>query len=239
MLIAATPAGAQTQAQTDTQPPPPAWTGTFGAGLSLTRGNSDTSNVNLSYDAKWDPADHFTFASKGLWLRGSRDGELTANRLSLESRVDRKLDDRTSLFGQVQYARDRFRQVDYLVSPTAGVSHLLVATAVTKLAVNLSVGGVWEKNTGLSVEADGALNAGQQFKHQISETAEFTQNLTALCKIGEFDDSLYTLGAGIAASITSRTQLKVEAIDTYKNKPTAAGVRKNDVSMLVSFVYKF
>ena len=100
------PASAQEPIPGEAQPPPPAWTGSFGAGLSLTRGNSDTSNINLSYAIKYDPTDHFVFASKGLWLRGSRDGELTASRLGLESRLDRKLGGRTSVFGQVQYARD-------------------------------------------------------------------------------------------------------------------------------------
>lgn len=44
---------------------------------------------------------------------------------------------------------------------------------------------------------------------------------------------------GLAASVTSTVQLKVELLDTLKNKPPSAGVVRNDVAVLVSFVYKF
>jgi len=219
--------------------PPKTWSGSFGAGLSLTRGNTDTTNINLSYDITRDPTDHFVFASKGLFLRGDKDGELTTSRLGLEARVDRKLSERTSLFGQVQYLRDAFKEIEYLISPTVGIAQFLVKSEPTELSVNVSIGGVWEKNTGLETKGDGALNAGQQFKQKLSSTAEFTQRFTGLWKLSDFDDSLYTFGIGIAASVTSRIQLKFEAIDTYKNKPPSADVQQNDVSLLASFVFKF
>ena len=55
----------------------------------------------------------------------------------------------------------------------------------------------------------------------------------------DFDDALYTFGIGLAASITAATQLKVEFLDTYKARPPLASVKKNDIAVLVSFVYKF
>jgi hypothetical protein len=42
-----------------------------------------------------------------------------------------------------------------------------------------------------------------------------------------------------AASLTNRTQLKFEVVDTFKNKPPTADIRKNDVSTLLSVIYKF
>jgi len=239
LLVSVCVLGLATPAAWAQDPPPKPWSGSFGAGLSLTRGNSDTTNINVSYDVKRDPTDHFVFTSKGLFLRGDKDSELTASRLSLEARVDRKFSDRTSLFTQVQYLRDRFKEIDYLVSPTFGVAQYLVKEEITELSVNVSVGGVWEKNTSRDTRFDGALNAGQEFKQKLSDTAEITQRLTALWKLQDFDDSLYTLSVGIAASVTSRTQLKFEVVDTYKNKPPSVDVKKNDVSMLASFVFKF
>jgi hypothetical protein len=55
----------------------------------------------------------------------------------------------------------------------------------------------------------------------------------------DFGDALYTFGVGIAASITAGTQMKVEFLDTYKAQPPLPGVKKNDIAVLVSFVYKF
>ncbi|MDO8681133.1 MAG: DUF481 domain-containing protein [Acidobacteriota bacterium] len=65
-----------------------------------------------------------------------------------------------------------------------------------------------------------------------------TERVAGLWKMNDFEDALYTFGIGLAASITSATQLKVELLDTLKNKPPSPAVKKNDVAVLVSFVYK-
>ena len=58
-----------------------------------------------------------------------------------------------------------------------------------------------------------------------------------LYKTNNFDDVLYAVGASLAASVSARTQLKVEVLDTYKNLVTA-GIEKNDVALIVGLVFK-
>ena len=70
-------------------------------------------------------------------------------------------------------------------------------------------------------------------------TSEITQRTAALWKMDDFDDGLYIFGLGLAANITAGTQLKAELLDTFKNKPPTADVKKNDVAILLSFVYKY
>jgi hypothetical protein len=53
------------------------------------------------------------------------------------------------------------------------------------------------------------------------------------------DDALYTFSAGLAASVTARTQLKLEFQDIYKTRPTGVDVQKNDIAFITAFVYKF
>ena len=62
--------------------------------------------------------------------------------------------------------------------------------------------------------------------------------MTALWKTKEWDDSLYTFSFGVAASISARTQLKVEVLDVYKNRPPLETIKKNDVAVLMALVYK-
>jgi len=219
-------------------PPPPGWIGSAGAGLALTQGNSDTSTVNIGYEVKRDNGSKILLGSTGLFLRGESAGELTTDRMAVDGRVDRKLSDRTSLFGQTLYLRDSFKQIDYLVSPTVGLSRLLLKNDRTELGVDGGVGAVWEKNPGLDTELDGAVVAGQKFAHKLTATTMLTERVAALWKMDDFEDALYTFGIGLAASITPATQLKVELLDTLKNKPPSPAVKKNDVAVLVSFVYK-
>jgi len=234
--VAAAPAVAFAQAP---PPPPPGWVGSASAGLALTQGNSDTSTVNAAYEVKRDTGGTMVFKSNGLLVRGEAEETLTSDRLSLDGRLERRLSARTSIFGATQYLRDSFKSIDYLVSPTVGVSRLLVKDDRTELGVDVGVGVVWEKNPDLEVQTDGAVTAGQQFTRKLTATTELKEKAAGLWKMDDFDDALYTFGIGLAASITAGTQMKVEFLDTYKARPPVASVKKNDIAVLVSFVYKF
>ena len=238
ILMCAVPAS--TFAQTPAPPPPPpGWTGSASAGLALTQGNSDTSTINAAYEVKRETSSPYVFKSSMLLVYGKSEGELTNDRLALGGRLERKLNDRTALFGQVQYLRDSFKEIDYLISPTVGVSRILFKDERSVFDIDGAVGVVWEQNPGLELQTDGALTAGQHFAHKLTATTEFTQKLLALWKMDDFGDALYTFSAGIAANITAGTQMKVEFLDTYKTEPPSADVQKNDIAVLVSFVYKF
>ena len=220
-------------------PPPPGWTGSASAGLALTQGNSDTSTVNAAYELKRDTGGPFGVKSSGLLVWGKAEGVLTNDRLALAGRLERKLNTRTALFGQVQYLRDSFKAIDYLISPTVGVSQVLLKNDRSEFGVDGAVGLVWEQNPGLDLQTDGAVTGGQQFTHKLTATTEFNQKISALWKMDDFGDALYAFSTGLAASITTATQLKVELLDTYKTEPPSADIKKNDVAVLVSFVYKF
>lgn len=240
LLSVSTTALAQTPAPAPAPPPPPpGWIGSASAGLALTSGNSDTSTVNAAYEVKRDTGGNLVFKSTALLVWGKSEGELTNDRLAIDGRVERKLSDRTSLFGAAQYLRDSFKAIDYLVSPTVGVTRLLVKTDRTEFGVDAGIGVVMEKDTGLDLDTDGAVTAGQQISHNLTATTVLKQKSAALWVMDDFGDALYTFGIGLAASITGGTQMKVEFLDTYKSKPAVAGVQKNDIAVLVSFVYKF
>lgn len=233
-IASVTPATAQT-----TPPPePPGWTGSAGAGLSTTSGNSDTSNINAAFELKRDTGGPILFRSGGLLLYGKSQDVLTSDRLSFEARLERRLGARASAFAQTQYLRDEFKSIDYLVAPTVGLAYALFKSERTEFVVDGGVGGVWEKNRGFDTDLDGALTAGQKFSHKIGERAELNEKTIALWKMDDFGDALYTFGAGIAASITAATQLKFEVLDTYKAQPLP-GIEKNDIATIISFVYKF
>lgn len=219
--------------------PPPSWTGSLSAGLAATQGNSDSSTITLAYEVKRDTGSPWRFTSGGLFLRGSSEGQLTTNRLTLNGRQDREFSERSSLFAQVQYLRDSFKEIDYLISPTFGANRWLAKNDRTELAVDAGLGVVWEKNEDQSVNGSGAITATQSLQHKIGETTLLTQKTAALWKMGDLADALYTLAVGLAANVTDTVQMKVELLDTFKNRPPAADVVKNDVAVVVSMVYKF
>jgi putative salt-induced outer membrane protein YdiY len=237
LLLWSMPAWAQDPAAPP--PPPPGWAGSASAGLALTQGNSDTSTVNLAYEVKRDTGSVWLFKSTGLFLRGESEGDLTTNRLAFNAREERRLTDRASLFGQVAYLRDTFKEIDYLVSPTLGVNWWLAKNEVTEFSVDAGLGVVWEKNPLDDVNTSGAITAGQALQHKLTATTVLTEKVTALWKMGDLADALYAISLGIAANVTDTIQMKAELLDTFKNKPPSATVVKNDVAIILSLVYKF
>jgi len=228
--------GASAWAQAPAEPK--IWTVAASAGLALTHGNKDSSTVNAAYDLAYDPQTRNVVKSDALLIRGKTEGELTASRLGVNVRDEYKLHDGLFVFGQNQYLKDEFKNIDYLLAPTGGVGMRVFDTMQTKLTVDAGAGGVWEKNPGLDVRSSGAVVAGEKLIQTLTATTTLTQSVTALWKTKDWDDSLYTFGVGIAATISMRTQLKVELLDTYKSLPPLPTIQPNDVAVLMAIVYK-
>ena len=232
--------GAQTPPATAPPPePPPGWSGSAGLGLSLNRGNTDTSNLNVTFEATDDPKTNYVWKFKGLYLRGENNRQLAVDRLLLEGRNQRSLTKRWYAFGQVQYLRDEFKEIDALFAPSGGIGYKLLALATTTLSVDGGIGVKWEKNPGFDTRTSTVFTGSDKFEHKLSTAASITQSFTALWTAGDFGDALYTFSAGVAAAMTTRTQLKLELLDAYATRPPTANVKSNDVALLTALVYKF
>ncbi len=240
LIAAVAPVLAQPPAAPPTPaPPPPPWTGSVNFGLALTQGNNDTVNANGGFDVKYDPKTRNVFKTSGLFLYGESGGEATAEQYALTARDEYKLNARTFVFGDVRYLHDKFKGISYLVAPTGGIGYKLADLPATTLTVGLGVGGVWEKDYGFDSSSSGALTLDEKFTHKLTATATIGQSFLALWKTNDFDDALYTFGATFAVAINKRAQLKVDLLDTYKNKPQDTTLQKNDLSLIVGLVFKF
>jgi putative salt-induced outer membrane protein len=208
------------------------------AGLALTSGNTDTSTISAAYNLIYDARMKHVVKSDALFIRGKTEGDLSANRFGLNIRDEYAVFSRAYIFGQNQYLRDTFKDLEYLIAPTLGAGYKLFDTARTKLAIDGGFGAAWEKNPGSAVETSGALSVAEKFSQALTATTTLTHVFTVLWKTDNFEDALYTVGVAIAAAISTRTQLKVEFIDYYKNLPPVPTIQKNDIAVLMAIVYK-
>lgn len=250
-LAGAARAAAQAPAPATPPSPPPPWTGGAGFGLSLSRGNTATTNLNVSFEATHDPKTRSVWKAKGLYFRGQNNGTLAVDRLSLDARNERSVGKRAYAFANLQFLKDQFKAIDYLVAPGAGIGYKVVATPATTLNVDGGLGVKLEKNTtqrrvssdlvlGVSDRrTDAIVTASDRFEHKLSTAASVTQSFGVLWKAQDFGDALYTFTAGAAAALTSRTQLKLELFNSYASRPPTAAVKRNDVALLTTLVYKF
>ena len=229
-------------------PPPPGWSGSAGLGLSLNRGNTDTTNFNVSFETTYDPKTQDVFRFRGLYLRSDTNGALAVDRLDLLTRYERTFTGRVYGFAQLQFLKDHFKQIDYLYAPTFGLGYKLLATPTTTFNVDGGFGFKVEQDAVPATatapatttrHTDAVVNASDKFEYNLSKTSKITQGFTALWKANDFGDALYTFSAGAAAAMTAHTQLKVELLDTFQSRPSSASVKRNDVALLTALVYKF
>jgi len=233
------PAVALAQASAAPEPPPPAWVGSAGAGLSLTSGNSDTLNYNLTFDVTRTPKARNVITFKALYLRGEQNGAVAVDRTSVGLRDHYGLSARSYLFVQVDYLRDTFKRIDYLVAPAVGVGLKVIDTEATKFSVDAGIGSISEKNPGVAARTNAALTASEKLTHQLTPTASITHGASALWKANDLSDGLYTVSLGLATKVAERLQLSLNLLDTFKTKPPTPAIKRNDVAFVAAIIVKF
>ena len=137
-------------------PPPPVWTGSVGFGLTLNRGNTDTTNVNLSFEAKRDPKTKDVLIFRALYLRGETDGVTSDNRFFTQARYERNLGQRVYAFGQFAYLHDEFKAIDYNAATTAASTRRWTAAGQFR---SMAASGSWRR-IGLDVDTSRSSLAG-------------------------------------------------------------------------------
>jgi putative salt-induced outer membrane protein len=225
------------------QTPEPAadktWSGDFSFGLALTQGNSDTKNVNLTADAAQRLNARNVLKYDAFYLRADSQGELTVDRTLFGGRDEYTISPLTYGLADVHFLRDRFKEIDYLINPTVGAGHHFIKTDTKDLAAEGGVGVIFEKDKDLSRQTSGSVNARQLFAWKFTPTATFGETATGLWKTKDFADALYHIEASLASNLTTRTQLKLSALDDYKTKPPRPGIKKNDFSLIAAVAMKF
>jgi len=235
LLLFTYPAICQAQ---ETEEPPKHYTGKIGAGLSLTSGNTDTTNINVSGELTYDPKTKNVMKFEGFYLRSNANDVDTADRLTLRFRDEYSLSERIFIYGEMGYLRDPFKHITYLLNPQGGLGFRAIMTEKAELTLNAGAGSVWEKNPDIDVQNSGTINAGENFSLKLSETASISQGFSALWKTSNFNDALYHFNIALTTSITSRSEVQVELINDYKNVTPDPSVKKNDMAFIVSFLYK-
>jgi putative salt-induced outer membrane protein len=219
--------------------PTPVYTGNIGGGFALTNGNTSTRNFNLTGSIVRAPKGRNVIKGTASYLRGSQTDILNVDRMAINIRDEYAVSNRTFVFGQLDYQRDQFKQMIFFWAPTAGIGYKLINTDSTQFIIDGGAGGVLEKNPGIESSKSGSLTTGERFQRKLSSAATFTEGLASIWKTKDFDDSLTNFSLGLTTTVTGNLQLKLEFIDSYKNKPPSLSVKKNDTAFLTTFVVKF
>ena len=221
------------------------WDGTLAAGLTLTRGNSDTLLTTLTFKAvRKSTNSEVLLGAAGSYGeattdRGEGDEETrtTAANASAYAQFNYLFTERIYGGGRVDFVHDAIADLKYrvTVSPLAG--YYAVKNPKTKLAFELGPSGVFERQGNVDNQY-AALRFGDRFEHKFTPKAKLWQAFDVVPQIDRFSNYLLIAELGIEAGITEKVLLRGVLQDTYDNEP-AIGRKHNDVKLITSIVYKF
>jgi putative salt-induced outer membrane protein len=217
---------------------PSPFTGKLAGGFNFTSGNSSTKSYNLAVSLQYDPRTKNVVKADAFYLRSVEDGLSSVDRTSAHLRDEYSLGPRWFAFGDGQFIRDRFKEIDGLVAVTAGAGLHLVKTSERDLTADLSAGVLDEKDTDRDRTSSGVLRAGEAYNWKISKTATLSQNAFALWKTQDFADAYYHFDVALGAEVADHLELKVALIDEYKRKPPDPAIKRNDVAGIIQLEVK-
>ena len=225
------------------------WEGSAAAGVTLTKGNSDTFLGNITLNAARKAA------RDEILLGASATYGTTETEVELPNGVSYDDKDTTTanagafgqynhLFTEVCYAgvrldflHDDIADVSYRLTFSPLVGYYFIKNEKTRLAAEAGPSFVAERVGGVNDEYL-ALRFAERFEHKFSDRAKVWQSVEYLPQIDRWGNYIINAEVGAEATLTGRLALRAVLQDTYDNEP-ADGRKKNDLKLITSLVYKF
>ena len=216
------------------------WNGDVSLGIALARGNSNTTNISLSFSAEKLFTKNLEWATRGSYLLG-RTAE-TTNSESIELTSAAKWIHTANLFSLVEITalQDKFKNFNYRIIPHLGIGYWIIRRDKAEVSIKGGISGVFTKyeDTG---ERDyfTALMIGNELKWKISPTAEFVQNFTINSNFTRLNNYFTRLEMSLSAAIAKGWAIKLSLIDKYESLPPSEDIKKNDIIFLTNLSWKF
>jgi putative salt-induced outer membrane protein YdiY len=217
------------------------WAGGGNFGFALARGNSDTTNLALGFNAaRKTSKDMWTVNAASLYSTDHKLNVTTANSFIGLIRYDRNISKRWFVFGMFSGMYDELQQLNYRFLPAGGLGFHAIATDRTTLDLLGGFGYTRESYYNGTVNNLATATLGDEFVYKISKTTTFTQNLYYLPSLnqpvyvpfpGQSHPSNYRVNftAGIATKLNGWMTANVNFLDQYVSQPVPGNTKNNVV----------
>ena len=220
----------------------PSWESSAFAGLTVTRGNSETvlGNANILTAKKWDH-NELSLGADGTYgetkLPGATNSAKNAESIHGFGQYNWLFNERLYGLGRVDALHDAIADVEYRITLSAGAGYYFLKTTNTVLSAEVGPGYVFEKLGG-DERSYATLRVGEKFTQKLSRHARLWQSAEFLPQVDDFDNYLINAELGVEADITTHLSLSTFLQDTFKNRP-APGRKQNDLKLVAGMKYKF
>jgi putative salt-induced outer membrane protein YdiY len=214
------------------------WEGSVNLGLTATDGNSQVSTTTVSVQAEKKES-AYIFQAGASTAYGRTEGETTTEKSNANAVYNHFLTER--LTGSINFAVDVDRIADllYRIQIGPGLGYFFVKTEKASLSANVGVNYFREKYEDIPADDYYAARFAERGEYRISETAKVWEAVEYLPALDDFNDKYLLKGeAGVEASMTAKTHIRLLVQDTYNNIP-APGRQPNDITYIAALGFKF
>ncbi|MGB5325493.1 MAG: DUF481 domain-containing protein [Pseudomonadales bacterium] len=185
-------------------------------GLVATSGNSTTENLNsklklTTATTNWQHEANLGALGSSNEDRDTGIDKTTAEKYFVNYKADRKLDDRSYLYGLTTWEDDRFSGFEYQTTAGVGYGYKVIAEEDKTLAFEIGPGYRYNAidTSPLLNEPDedeATLRLGEKYDWKFSESAELNQYLTVE---GGEDNTISRFGVALKSALTGALALRV------------------------------
>ena len=246
MVVSAGAGAIRVQAQQAPAPPEkkPQWESSVAAGVTFTRGNSDTLLASLAATTgkKWDQ-NELSFGV-GRTYGETKQSPATnytvnANSAAAFAQYNRLFTEHLYGYAHVDAMYDDAASVKYRVTLSPGAGYYFIKEKRMDLSAELGPGYDFQR-LGTDNSSFATLRVGEKYHLQFSDRARFWETVDWMPQVDKFKNYIINAEIGIEADLTQdkRLRLRSSLQDTYNNVP-AADHLKNDAKLITAIAYKF
>jgi putative salt-induced outer membrane protein len=221
------------------------WPTTVAFGLTLARGNTDTTMASASArtEHKWGLND-LIIGAEGLYGESKSPGQEkakeTAETLHGFSQYNRSVTEGFYFYGRIDGFHDGIADIKYRLTLAPGMGYYFITNKTMDLSAEAGPGYIDEKLDDHSDFSYATLRFAERFHYNISPHAKAWELIEFLPQVDNFDNYIINFEMGVDAGLTKGNKLNLRTVlqDHYDNVP-AAGKLKNDLKLIAALAYKF
>jgi putative salt-induced outer membrane protein YdiY len=222
------------------EPKETGWRGNVTIGASVVTGNADTSTFTVGFKADKTFKQPFEWLNSGSFLTSTAEGDKTAEKLVLSSRLNWTFTPRLHLFAEIQGMRDKFKDYRYQYLPALGIGYTFIDNKKIQLSAHGGVAlRIIKYYSSGNKEDDLALKLGNRFTWAFSKTAELKQSLEWIPEFSALGDYFLQAELSLAASLGGHWAISITISETYDSAPISPDIEKSDTTITAGITKKF
>ena len=154
------------------------WSGKAALGFLATSGNTESSSLNSAFTIAYATG-RWAHSVEAAAIKTSENDQTSAEAYAVGWKTEFNMTDRDFLFGRVNWRKDRFSGYEQQLSESVGYGRRLIDTGVHFLNVELGAGARQADLVDGNTEEEFILRGGITYQWKFSDTAQFTQDVTA------------------------------------------------------------